>query len=76
MTSGASSRAQEAVGAVRTMSSTLLKPIQKFSPVNAMISAYQRRERGAVYGSAARNTTPAKSIAIRVMFEPIWESMK
>ncbi len=62
------------MGAVLTMSSTPLKPIQKFSPANARTSAYHLRERGTVYGSAASSTTPANSIAIRETFEPICES--
>lgn len=60
---------------MRMTSSTPLKPIQKFSPAKASTSAYQRRERGAVYGRAASSTTPAKSIGSREMFEPICESI-
>src|SRR6478735_5196307 len=74
LTSGASSRFQDAAGAVRTMSSTLLKPIQKLSPAKARTRAYQRRLRGTAYGRAASSATPANSIAIRVMFDPICES--
>ena len=72
LTSGASSRFQDAVGAVRTMSSTALKPIQKFRPAKTMTSAYHFRERGRVNGSAASSTTPANSIGSRETFEPIW----
>ncbi|CAO0828641.1 hypothetical protein SMICM17S_04705 [Streptomyces microflavus] len=61
---------------VRTMSSTPLKPIQKLSPANARTSAYHRRLRGTVYGRAASSTIPANSIAMRVTFDPICESMK
>lgn len=75
MISGASSRFQDAAGAVRTMSSTPLNPIQKLRPTKARTRAYQRRLRGTAYGRAASSATPANSIAMRVMFDPICESM-
>src|SRR5688500_17173479 len=71
-TIGASSRAQDAAGIALMVSSTALKPIHATNPAEATTSAYHLRERGTVNGSAAISTTPANSIASRVMLEPIY----
>lgn len=73
LTSGASSRAQEAAGWVWTASSADLKPIQPTKPTIATTSAYHLRDFTTVNGSAATSATPAKSIGRRVMLEPICE---
>lgn len=58
---------------VLTVSSTDLNPIQPTKPTTATTIAYQVRDRGTANGSAATSTTPANSMASRVMLEPIWE---
>src|SRR5690349_23820096 len=73
LTSGASSRAQEAAGVVRTTSSTDLKPIQPTNSSDDRTITYHLRLRGTANGSAARSTTPETSIGSRVMLEPICE---
>lgn len=73
MTSGASSRAQEAAGVVRTTSSTDLKPIQPTNTRNDRTITYHLRLRGTANGRAAISTTPVNSIASRVMLDPICE---
>ncbi|CAM5306897.1 hypothetical protein SAURM35S_07716 [Streptomyces aurantiogriseus] len=55
------------------MSSTDLKPIQPTKTSEDTTITYHLRLRGTANGSAAISTTPANSMASRVMLDPICE---